>query len=244
MPDSGLIQLAARPEELVELDPEELAGLLMEHLNGLPAAELENLHHENFIPALTLRFFANHALRREASRALAEAWNFCQNAGFIALDPEKQHGWAFVTRRGKEIRSQIDFRALQKSALLRPDHLHPAITARARAPFLRGNFEEAVFATFKEVEIAVRETGGFEPTDLGVDLMRRAFDPNGGPLADPSLPAAEREAMAHIFAGAIGLLKNPSSHRHIAFENPVEASELIGFASYLMRVVDSRRPPT
>jgi Protein of unknown function (Hypoth_ymh) len=59
-------------------------------------------------------------------------------------------------------------------------------------------------------------------TDLGTDLMRKAFNPSSGPLSDASEPLSEREALAHLFAGAIGRFKNPSSHRHVAVTDPGE----------------------
>ena len=74
---------------------------------------------------------------------------------------------------------------------------------------MRGELDEAVFAAFKAVEVAVRETGGFKATEVGVPLMRKAFDAKNGPLADQSQPDAEREALCHLFAGAIGSYKNP-----------------------------------
>jgi hypothetical protein len=36
-----------------------------------------------------------------------------------------------------------------------------------------------------------------------------------GLLANKALPMGEREACAHLFAGAIGMFKNPASHRHV-----------------------------
>jgi len=75
------------------------------------------------------------------------------------------------------------------------------------------------FSAFKEIKVAVRDAGGFEATDIGVDLMRKAFDGAKGPLRDETRSKAEREALAHLFAGAIGLYKNPSSHRKIPIRN-------------------------
>ncbi len=41
-----------------------------------------------------------------------------------------------------------------------------------------------------------------------------------------------------LFWGAIGLFKNPPSHRQIEFENPTEAAEVILLADLLLRVLD------
>ena len=61
-----------------------------------------------------------------------------------------------------------------------------------------------------------------------------------GPEGD-SLRAAEQEAMANLFAGAIGLYKNPQSHRHVP-THPEDAAEVIVFASQLLRIVDRLKP--
>jgi len=73
----------------------------------------------------------------------------------------------------------------------------------------------------KEVEIAVRDAAGLQPADIGVQLVRKAFDKKTGPLTDPNAEEAEREALAHLFAGAIGSYKNPHSHRHVPLNDPV-----------------------
>ena len=58
-----------------------------------------------------------------------------------------------------------------------------------------------------------------------------------GPLTDTSLPVAEQEAMMALFAGAIGMYKNPQSHRHVPTKGQ-DAAEVIVFASQLLRIVD------
>jgi hypothetical protein len=45
--------------------------------------------------------------------------------------------------------------------------------------------------------------------------MRRAFHPQNGPLTNGDSIMAEREALMHLFSGAIGHAKNPPSHREV-----------------------------
>lgn len=106
---------------------------------------------------------------------------------------------------------------------------------------MRGEYDVAVLQAFKEIEIAVRTAGSFAATDLGVPMMRRAFAVPGGTLTDAKEVAAEQQALSDLFAGAIGYCKNPQSHRNVLLE-PGEAVELVMLASYLLRVVDSRKP--
>jgi Protein of unknown function (Hypoth_ymh) len=46
----------------------------------------------------------------------------------------------------------------------------------------------------------------------------------------------------HLFAGAIGSYKNPHSHRTLNLSDPREAQEQVMLATYLLRIVDTRRP--
>jgi hypothetical protein len=69
--------------------------------------------------------------------------------------------------------------------------------------------------------------------------MRNAFHPQTGPLTDMSTITGEREAIMHLFSGAIGHAKNPTSHRHIVIAAD-EAARLIVFASHLLDVVEAR----
>jgi uncharacterized protein (TIGR02391 family) len=120
--------------------------------------------------------------------------------------------------------------------------LHPVIAAEAWPAFLRADYDAAVFQAFKEVEVAVRTKGNFDARDIGTDLMRKAFHETSGPLANSSLPIAERQAISSLFAGAIGIYKNPHSHRTILISDPIEAVEKIILASRLMKIVDTLSP--
>ncbi len=104
--------------------------------------------------------------------------------------------------------------------------------------FRRGDYDTAVFAAFKEVEVRVREAAGLPGHLIGVSLMREAFR-DGGPLANMNQDKGERVALMETFAGAIGMFKNPGSHRSVEF-SANDAAALIHFASYLLLVVETR----
>ena len=116
--------------------------------------------------------------------------------------------------------------------------VHPRIAQKVWALFLKGDYDTAVFQAFKEVEVEVRKAAKCADADIGVALMRKAFQ-KGGPLADATALEAEQQALAHLFAGAIGSYKNPHSHRSVTIES-TEAAEMIVLASHLLGIMDKR----
>jgi len=71
-------------------------------------------------------------------------------------------------------------------------------------------------------------------------MMRAAFRPKDGPLADRSEHEGESEALMHLMAGAIGRFKNPTSHRFTGLDDPVATIEIIQLASLLLRIAEQR----
>ena len=152
-------------------------------------------------------------------------------------------GVVFVTRRGKQITSDAAAADYRKASVLPWQLIHSAVARAARASFIRGDYQTAVFQAFEEVEVAVRSAGHFADTDIGTDVMREAFDAQKGPLRDATLPKSERESLAHLAAGAIGSYKNSHSHRTVTLSDPTYAVEMIFLASHLLRIIDARKPP-
>jgi uncharacterized protein (TIGR02391 family) len=174
----------------------------------------------------------------EMLRAAQEAWDWLVANGFLSREPS-QHSpdWAFITRRGQELLEDENVVARIRAEQRIHVDLHPLLENKIRSQFLLGEFELAAFAAMREVEITVRDRAGADQEDIGVALMQQAFK-QGGPLADGSTPVAEQQAKMFLFAGAIGLFKNPSSHREVDFNDPTVASEVVLFADLLLRLLD------
>jgi uncharacterized protein (TIGR02391 family) len=115
--------------------------------------------------------------------------------------------------------------------------LHPRLETKVRRQFLMGEYETAVFVGMKEVEVRVREMVEAPESEIGRSLINRAFGP-GGVLFDENLDRGESDAIKELFSGALGVFKNPSSHREIEFDNPTHAAESVLLADLLMRILD------
>jgi uncharacterized protein (TIGR02391 family) len=221
-------------EELLKLDLEDVAAVILESLNSV---EHLQLNRNEFGMQRTVQEYPP-IYHERLIKALMTGWGYMEREGLIAEMPTKA-GWYFITDKGKTIRSREDLNTYRASTMLPKYLLHPVIANKVEAAFQNAEYDTAVFQALREVEVAVRNASGFLPTDMGPALMRKAFDPKIGPLRDDSTIDLEKIAIAEMFAGLIGAYKTPRSHRHVVLD-ATEAAEIIIFASHLLKIVDAR----
>ena len=173
----------------------------------------------------------------DISLALSEAWSWLMTHGLVVRNPSQSSSDAYqVSRLGRET---LKYGVARLAAAERLGvALHPRLAQRIQQQFLLGEFELAVFAAMKEVEVRVRELAKASQSLLGTKLMQQAFSAEKGVLTDSKADPGEQVAMMELFKGAIGVFKNPTSHRPVDYDDPTLASEVILFADLLLRLLD------
>ena len=237
-----LVQAIPDVDMLLSLEPEELATkllLLLQRRGGMH--HLGNYASELWAPPYSNRPGYPIDRQREIGLALAEAWNWLEVQGLLLPEDgiNGQNGFRRLSRRAQRIENENGFVQYAAARRLARDTLHSKLATTVWFAVMRGEFDVAVLQAMKAVEVAVREASGLT-AELGVNLMRKAFDPKNGPLTDMESEGGEREARSALFAGAIGSYKNPHSHRDVQLEDASEAIEIIMLANHLLRIVDVR----
>jgi uncharacterized protein (TIGR02391 family) len=220
-----------------ELTPEEVVALPLDELALRVLADAKSKETWNW---KNWMIEAQNSFQRDLSalRALSEAWTWLRSKGLVAWNPaQDSDNSVFITRRGHLVlKSGLAFlRATERLDV----ELHPALENKVRPQFLRGDFETAIFVAMKEVEVRVRQLSKASDSLLGTKLMQHAFAP-GGPLANSQGDPGEVVAEMELFKGAIGLFKNPSSHRPVDYADATVAAEIVLLADLLLRLLDRR----
>jgi uncharacterized protein (TIGR02391 family) len=186
-----------------------------------------------------------------ADKAIGRAWRWLEREEFIEpmSGQNGQNGWYYLAEKGEAVAKGHDIKKFQSARDLPKELLHPAIRDRTVAALMRSasrGSEGELVSTVRDALIAVEDTvrtvARLAATDYGVDLMRAAFNRDTGALGDKdtSKPSGERDALSHLFAGAIGRFKNRVAHGSPPL-SAAEAMDQLLLASHLLRIVDQQK---
>jgi len=237
-----LHQIVPDADVLLGLEPEELAGVILQAFrdvagDGMVHPQSFN-NNESFSPTGPYPREKKDQILSAISEALA--WLESQVLTVRVEGSNGQSGWRRLSRRGARVAAEGNWENFLSASTLPQRLIHPKILEKTLFEFMRGSYDAAVFQALKTVEVKVREsTPTLDKKLLGTHLMRAAFHVSNGPLTDMAASEAEREAVQHLFAGAIGAYKNPTSHRSVEI-GASEAAEIVILASHLLKIVDAR----
>ena len=137
------------------------------------------------------------AKRNKIGIVIGRASKKLEDAGLIE-EPDLyngRNGFRVISDEGRKAMSKVDIIAAKVRSQFSREMFHPSLPTAAWNAFRSGDYDTAIFETFKAVESAVRKKSvgknGITDTDHGVTLMRKAFDPNSGPLTDTSAPSGD-----------------------------------------------------
>src|SRR6185437_11075678 len=226
-----LVELIPNPELVVALEPAELGLRLLPVLASV-RSPLPPLQPDHFLATIAGSNQAGYPgqystnYRGQILVALLEAWAWLEGQGLLVHDPRQAapRGEWTLSRRAEQLAKEPEPHRAFSARRIPKEALHPTIREDVWSLYHRGKYDTAVFEATKAVEVSVRDAAGLSAKDIGTSLMRKAFDPDSGQLADMSMERSERDARAHLFAGAIGSYKNPHSHRNVALDDPDEAA--------------------
>jgi len=144
----------------------------------------------------------------------------------------------FPTKFGFQFLEYEFNRVIKEYTILPQTYIHPKIIKKCFRLLESGEFESAVLQAFKCIETSIRDKIGAPDEEVGIKLIRKAFNPENGDLTNYDLPISEREAFSNYLAGAFGYYKNPSSHCDLELDF-ISTFDRITVASDLLKTIDN-----
>ena len=143
--------------ELLALEPEELAGVLLEIIPGV--SQSAGFVLGNFTAPMYPPQGGGYppGAQDQIVVALAEALSWLVNQGIVIRNPTQPAGWYLLTRRGRALQTRADLEAFRKGRTLPRDLLQQSLASKVHHLFLRGDHDTGLAS---QKWRAPTETGG------------------------------------------------------------------------------------
>lgn len=171
---------------------------------------------------------------------ISEAWNWLSREGYIMVDPTQvdrviQDSYIVVTEKGRECAKNSDVSSFITFNNYSWDFLHPIIKGAAAPPFRSGKYSSAVFESFKQVEVSIKEVMP-DQKSCGKNLID-AFYKHVKDMCSSTQEPAYLEKFRDMAKSAFGY-RNDDAHNN-ATECPKMAFHKIALASLLIYEVNT-----
>lgn len=118
-----------------------------------------------------------------------------------------------------------------------PHYWDPRLVNVVRDAYMARSFTEVVRRAYVEVINEVKQKAETPSLD-GVPLMNKVFSKDK-PILKVSDDPDQQEGAMNLFKGAVSMFRNPPSHSNAVIVDQHRADELLWFATYLLRILDS-----
>jgi hypothetical protein len=242
MPVNAIIVQYPSAEQLISATPIDIERILLKHIveycaDGMhPWATRDDVGARLFEPG---GYAYSVQARAGVARVIGRAWKKLEDLQFIEEpDPDNgKNGFRMPSAEGRAANAAADYVAVSARSRFTREMFHPDLPDAAWNAFSSGDYDTAIFA-FKAVEVAVRKKGRYASNDYGAALMKKAFDPNTGPLRDQAASPHRRKARCELFTGAFDEIRNPKAHNDPTITDTIVAVEELMTAGVLRRIVD------
>ena len=232
------------PEVYLEIELEE-AALTLLHFLKVRVSEHPNkmIHRRDISVEIAMLFRQSTSTRQpiprenEFMQKIAGAFDYLKFNCLLSAKVEQENSYV-ITEKGWATEGDSDLETSRLLKMFVDKQLHQRVIDSSYDSFLRQDYDNAVFKAFRALEDRVRMEAGLTKETIGRGVMNTAFK-DGGTLRDPTEHKTEADSFMNICSGAVGYLKNPSSHRAVNFD-PIEVIEILFMASWMHRQVDTR----
>jgi len=186
-------------------------------------------------------YFSKKVLRDDEYDEGIEALQELKRDGYIKISDENKSVYLLTDKGNKVARLPIDQMKLPNIDIL-DLIISPSLMFKVHNEYVSGGFENSISNALKLLEVTIRSKAKLPNSAYGKSLIKKAFLPETGILINPKASTPqEAQGFLDLISGIFGIIRNPSGHRFVDYEDPNEVIRIIGFIQFLLDQVNQCR---